>query len=81
VSAYWNGGFGNSIFFNMGQLAPCPVCTAPENIVMQVAKLIDLLEDARKITHPDVCDNEKATDVTARINAFITEVRLRKRDG
>ena len=58
--------------------AVCQVCSDPANVSMKRAVLVDILEEVRKITHPDVCSHKKANEVTAKVNACLTEIRLDK---
>lgn len=68
-------GTGNATITFYVTPQPCPRCSHPDAIVMKRSKLLKLLEDTRRLTHPDVCASERATEITALINSCIDELR------
>lgn len=54
--------------------AACQRCTGPDAVVFSRKKMTELLTEARKITHPDVCSAPNATKITAEINNCLAEI-------
>ena len=67
---YW--GTTNVQFY--ATTAICQRCGHPDTVVMKRAALRSLLEDARKLTHPDINGSAQANRVTALINAALSEL-------
>lgn len=53
----------------------CATCTDARLALVNRERLVKLLEEARKLTHPDICSNPKATHVTAEINSCLDAIR------
>jgi hypothetical protein len=64
-------------YFTTSVQPQCQRCSHPDAAVVSRANLVALLEEARKLTHPDVCTAEAATAVTARINATLDTLKPR----
>jgi hypothetical protein len=72
-NASFSWGTGNTLHI-VQTVARCSRCDHPDAAVLQARSVIELLKDARKLTHPDVCDKAKASEVTAQLNACIDEI-------
>jgi hypothetical protein len=73
VATFGNFGSGGIVF--QFEPRPCPRCSQPGAVVMKGPEVAKLLEDVRKLVHPDVCSSPRATAVTARLNAILDELR------
>jgi hypothetical protein len=67
----------NATFYFTGMQVQCQRCSHPDAAVVSRTNLVALLEEARKLTHPDVCTAEAANAVTARINATLDSLKLK----